>query len=786
MSPFNNIESDSGSDLNNSSEDKASDIKKKIVNGTAIVATVASAYGVGRLIHNSSKSKEEEKEPTPVTQGYDEDPLTVDSDIELDAETQENFVQEEIGDQEYIESEITQDEIEEVQEKTVVEEIKEMIEDISNQPFEVREQSKLTTDLGLIHEIGSLYPELGFPKFRYYDFSSNSSLENNYETKDWRDGFEYNSLLRIFNGDYGEIDKDSAMVAEISYYNDESEKSALIYTGNLPFPPESPNGTFYRTGDILSIVKYGSDPLTGGRYDDGSLAYRNSAHSVTSVQLAGIIDKQVNSDGEVTLTIAYSPEDTKVKRERVFYDWGDRVETIYENETREAKIIEVNAEEFKEFVGESYFVIRNHWENHAPEAYNLKDWDDRYKVVEVSEKSEKTGMYMVASGGIMPSGAKMYSLPFHEDGYLDKDGEIIEVLLPPGYLLNIVKTVDVETPYGQRVRLGVVGDEGGYWGIKDNSVVIIEVWFGNEGKHEDWPYDYLNRHFWPVSTSTGRWDTLQYGYLSQDRSEGWKKGSGFPYEVLNKYPVDELASFIDTFYSKEKIEDIIPSLETDEIKQDVRNILNLQDAINNYSEDSELPWDEYLKQHKWYIDYMTMRAQESPVSFEQKQQIDLALRYLTYGKVEGQPIQGIPLQVGLSLLYPELGIQGVGGATTIDAEGVLRGAVTVEDLVNTQEEDSNKKVVSSGYGGLLYKGIDSLDMIEMGDTILNPETEQIGSIIGVAEIENPATGELEKVYIYIGGNRHKSGEIFTTILSANNAPWLLGDADDIVIYRSNK
>jgi hypothetical protein len=299
-------------------------------------------------------------------------------------------------------------------------------------------------------------------------------------------------------------------------------------------------------------------------------------------------------------------------------------------------------------------------------------------------------------------------------------------------------------------------------------------------------YELANGHLYPTQIPIGRINTLQYGYLSEDRSIGWKKGNGFPYRVQNEYPVEELTSFIDTFYSKEKIEDIIPSLETDEMKENVRNILDLQDAINNYSEDSELAWDEYLKQHKWYVDYMSMKAQESSISFEQKEKIDLALRYLTYGKVNGQPMQGIPFQVGLSLLYEDFGIYGVGGATTIDSEGNVKGAVTVKDLVNVREEDSDKKVVSSGYGGLLYRGLDSLDMLEMGDTILNPETEQIGSIIGVAEIEDPVTGELEKVYIYIGANRHSSGDIFTTILSADNAPWLLGDAEDVVIHRSNK
>ena len=95
---------------------------------------------------------------------------------------------------------------------------------------------------------------------------------------------------------------------------------------------------------------------------------------------------------------------------------------------------------------------------------------------------------------------------------------------------------------------------------------------------------------------------------------------------------------------------------------------------------------------------------------------------ISYTRIEGQPLQCVSYVIALHLLYPELGIQNVGGAPVNNAKS----------LISDKYVSLNGKA-STGFGGLLVAGDKlSLEEYEVGDLFVtrNGNFGHVGAIVG--------------------------------------------------------
>ena len=146
-------------------------------------------------------------------------------------------------------------------------------------------------------------------------------------------------------------------------------------------------------------------------------------------------------------------------------------------------------------------------------------------------------------------------------------------------------------------------------------------------------------------------------------------------------PLGSIENVTNSIYNREDITLFVDRIEQNETLQD---IVAFAEAINSYEENQDIKLFEYLPTTDWYKGYLNNPLKD-------KETLEYAIRILSHQvKVEGQPLQCVSYVILLSILYPELNIQNVGGVAAKTANELIR-----DDLKNIEGTNS------TGFGGLL-------------------------------------------------------------------------------------
>jgi hypothetical protein len=229
------------------------------------------------------------------------------------------------------------------------------------------------------------------------------------------------------------------------------------------------------------------------------------------------------------------------------------------------------------------------------------------------------------------------------------------------------------------------------------------------------------------------------------------------YESFN-YSFDEVSSAINLIYNREDLRYFENEIEQKEYLQDM---LAFQEAVNNYQEDSDLILADYLKTTQWYENYKN-NPNRNP------EELDLAIRMISYTNIEGEPLQCVTYAAILPLLYPELNIQKIGGS----------GVSSAKELVNGNYV-AYEGSVATGFGGLLIvgKGL-SMDNYHIGDLFVT----RTGDFGHVGAILAETTDEFgNKLLLVTDANRGRDGKIRFYIVSENSLDDIFGPAYRYII-----
>ncbi len=203
-----------------------------------------------------------------------------------------------------------------------------------------------------------------------------------------------------------------------------------------------------------------------------------------------------------------------------------------------------------------------------------------------------------------------------------------------------------------------------------------------------------------------------------------------------KYTFSEVESAINLIYNREDIRYFENEFEQKEYLQD---LLAFQEAVNSYQEDPNFRLADYLKTTEWYANYKN-NPNRNP------EDLDVAIRMISYTNVQGEPLQCVTYAGILPLLYPELNIQKIGGS----------GVGSAAELVNGKYAAYNGSV-ATGFGGLLVvgKGL-SIDNYHSEDLFVT----KIGNFGHVGAILAETTDEFgNKLLLVTDANRGRDGKI---------------------------
>jgi hypothetical protein len=142
-----------------------------------------------------------------------------------------------------------------------------------------------------------------------------------------------------------------------------------------------------------------------------------------------------------------------------------------------------------------------------------------------------------------------------------------------------------------------------------------------------------------------------------------------------------------------------------QINSCLQNILELQEAVNNYPEDEDIPFPEYIRQTDWYRNFITN---------ENKNSVDKIITLASTSNVPGQPVQCVGFVMMASWFYPELNIPYVGSASVSSAF----------ELIPSHLVNKNDKHITKGYtdyGACVVSGPISLKEYQQGDLFITTD-----------------------------------------------------------------
>lgn len=224
------------------------------------------------------------------------------------------------------------------------------------------------------------------------------------------------------------------------------------------------------------------------------------------------------------------------------------------------------------------------------------------------------------------------------------------------------------------------------------------------------------------------------------------------------YSLKEVESAINLIYNREDLRYFETEFEQKEYLQD---LLAFQEAVNSYQADSNNRLADYLKTTEWYANYKN-NPNRNP------EDLDLAIRVISYTNIQGEPLQCVTYAVILPLLYPELNIQETGGS----------GASSAAELISDDYVAYNG-TVGTGFGGLLVVGNDlSIDSYHVGDLFVTKGENfgHIGAILG------KATDEFgNKLLLVTDANRGRDGKIKFYVVGENSLSDIFGSTFRYII-----
>ncbi len=229
------------------------------------------------------------------------------------------------------------------------------------------------------------------------------------------------------------------------------------------------------------------------------------------------------------------------------------------------------------------------------------------------------------------------------------------------------------------------------------------------------------------------------------------------YESFN-YTFSEVENAINLIYNREDIRYFESEFEQKEYLQDM---LAFQEAVKSYQEDPNFRLADYLKTTEWYANYKN-NPNRNP------ENLDLAIRMISYTNIQGEPLQCVTYAGVLPLLYPELNIQGIGGS----------GVRSAAELVSDQYVAYNG-TVATGFGGVLVvgKGL-SIDNYHPGDLFVT----RTGNFGHVGAILAETTDEFgNKLLLVTDSNRARDGKIKFYMVDANSLDDIFGPAYRYII-----
>lgn len=229
------------------------------------------------------------------------------------------------------------------------------------------------------------------------------------------------------------------------------------------------------------------------------------------------------------------------------------------------------------------------------------------------------------------------------------------------------------------------------------------------------------------------------------------------YENFN-YTFSEVENAINLIYNREDIRYFESEFEQKEYLQDM---LAFQGAVNSYQEDPNFRLADYLKSTEWYANYKN-NPNRNP------ENLDLAIRMISYTNIQGEPLQCVTYAGVLPLLYPELNMQGIGGS----------GVGSASELVRDDYAAYNGSV-ATGFGGLLVvgKGL-SIDNYHPGDLFVT----RTGNLGHVGAILAETTDEFGNKFLLVtDANRSKDGKIKFYMVGKNSLDDIFGPAYRYII-----
>ena len=242
--------------------------------------------------------------------------------------------------------------------------------------------------------------------------------------------------------------------------------------------------------------------------------------------------------------------------------------------------------------------------------------------------------------------------------------------------------------------------------------------------------------------------------------------------VLN-YPITpEIHNSVSLLYD---IENLYEFKSVVEEKEEFQDILKLQEAVNTYPDDSEIPLDIYLKGTDWYKQFKDEESQKNA---------NRILQLATTSRVPGQPLQCVGFVMIASWIYPELSIPYVGSGT----------ASTARELIPPHLREPQYGKINSYPTGLgdsfALSGPLTIDMYEPGDLFVrtdggkaastNKPTGHIGLIMDKIVKEN---GDV--VLLVADSNRHNDGRIKIFTVNDSNIEEIFGVGQRYIIKFAN-
>lgn len=229
------------------------------------------------------------------------------------------------------------------------------------------------------------------------------------------------------------------------------------------------------------------------------------------------------------------------------------------------------------------------------------------------------------------------------------------------------------------------------------------------------------------------------------------------YESFN-YSVSEIENAVHLIYNREDLRYFESEFEQNE---SLRDMLAFQEAVNSYEENADYNLADYLKTTEWYANY-----RDDPN--RNVEDLELAVRMISYTNIQGEPLQCVTYAVILPLLYPELDIQKIGGS----------GVSSAAELVRNDYVAYNGSV-STGFGGLLVvgKGL-GVDNYHAGDLFVT----RTGNFGHVGVILAESTDEFgNKILLVTDSNRGRDGRIRFYVVSENSLDDIFGPAYRYII-----